>query len=181
MVTEEWRKFRGWRVLELFLKTGEEIYVKKLARKLKISPQTANYYLKFYKKEGILKERKEGNLLLYSLEDNCLTKQLKIFYIIDLLYQFALKFYKENKITSLVLYGSHASGTYDKNSDIDLLVITQQKKLKLDEVKKLERKVGKEVKIQIFSIGEWRNLKRKKDKFALSVLKNYILLYGAEI
>ena len=181
MITKEWKKFRGWRVLEFFLKTGKEAYVKKLARELRISPQTANYYLKFYKKAGILKERKEGNLLLYSLADNCLTKQLKIFYILDFLYQFALKFCKENKITSLVLYGSHASGMYDRNSDIDLLVIAQQKKLKLDEVKKIEREINKEVKIQVFSIGEWRNLKRRKDKFALSVLKKHILLYGAEI
>lgn len=181
MIIKEWKKFRGWQVLEFFLKTGEEIYVKKLAKELKISPQTANYYLKFYKKEGILKERKQGNLLLYSLTDNCLTRHLKIFYILNFLYPFALKFCRENKITTLVLYGSHASGTYDKNSDIDLLVISQQKNLRLDEVKKLEREISKEVKIQIFSIGEWRLFKRRKDKFALSVLKNHILLYGAEI
>jgi len=181
MIIEEWRKFRGWLVLEFFLKTGKEVHVKKLARELKISPQTASYYLKFYKKVGILKERKEGNLLLYSLANSPLIRYLKIFYILDVLHPFVLNFFRENEITSLALYGSHASGVYDKNSDIDLLVISQQKSLKLDELKKLEREVGKEVRIQVFSIGEWRRLRRKKDKFALSVLKNYILLYGAEI
>jgi len=180
MITNEWRKFKGWQVLEFFLRTGE-IYIKKLARALGISPQTANYYLKFYKKINILEEKKEGNLLIYSLMDNCLVRQLKIFYILSFLYPFALNFCRENKITSLVLYGSHANGTYDKNSDIDFLVISQQKNLKLDEVKKLEREINKEVKIQIFSIGKWRFLKRRKDKFALSILRNHILLYGAEI
>jgi hypothetical protein len=181
MITKEWRKFKGWGVLEFFLKTGKEIYVKEIARKLKISPQTANYYLKFYKQVGILKERKKGNLLLYSLIDNCLTRQLKIFYILDVLYPLILKFYKENDIISVVLYGSHASGTYDRNSDIDLLIISQKKILNMDGIRRLEKKIGKEVKIHVFSLGEWRSLKRKKDSFVRSVLSNYILICGAEI
>lgn len=181
MIIEEWKKFKGWCVLEFFLRTGKEIYVKKLSRELRISPYTANYYLKFYKKARILEERREGNLLLYSLADNCLTRQLKIFYILDFLYPFALKFCKENIVTSLALYGSHASGTYDNKSDIDLLVISQQKNLNLDEIKKLEKNTNKEAKVQVFTIGKWRNLKRKRDKFVLSVLKNHVLLCGAEI
>ncbi len=181
MIIDEWKKFKGWVTLEYFLKTNKEIHVKGLARQLKISPQTANYYLKFYKKEGILKERREGNLLLYSLTDNCLVKQLKIFYTLNILSEFSKKFVKKNKITSLVLYGSHASGSYDKSSDIDLVIISQLKKLNLDEIKALEKKIGKEVKIQVFSLGAWRNLKRKKDSFIRSVLSKHILLYGAEI
>ena len=181
MITEEWRKFRGWRVLEFFLKTGKEIHVKKLARELNISPQTATYYLKFYKRAGILKERKEANLLLYSLEDNALTKQLKIFYILDQIYPFIFKFANKNNITSVALYGSHASGAFDENSDIDLLLISQKKILNLSELKRLERKMGKEVKIQTFSLGEWRNLKRKSNPFVQSVLSKHAILYGAEI
>ena len=142
MITEEWRKFRGWEVLEFFLREEGEIHVKGLANELKISPQTANYYLKFYKKAGVLKERKQGNLLLYSLLDNVLTRQLKIFYMLDIVLPFILKFAKENKVTSLVLYGSHASGTYDKNSDIDLLIISQLKKLNLNEIKAMIRGNG---------------------------------------
>ena len=97
------------------------------------------------------------------------------------LYDFLKRFVKKNNIIGLVLYGSHASGTYDGKSDIDLLVISQQKKLKLDEVKNLERKTRKEVKIQVFSLGEWRDLKRKKDPFVEAVLLNHILLYGPKI
>jgi len=155
--------------------------VKKLARELNISPQTAMHYLKFYKNANVLKERREANLLLYSLEDNALTRQLKIFYILDRIYPFVLKFAGKNNITSIVLYGSHASGTFDENSDIDLLLIAQKKTLNLDELKKLEMGMGKEVKIQVFSLGEWRNLKRKANPFVRSVLSKHILLYGAEI
>jgi len=181
MIIEKWRKFRGWKVLEFFLKTGEEIHVKELARKLSISPQTATYYLKLYRKANILKERKKANLSLYSLKDNALTRQLKIFYMMDQIYPFILKFARKNNITSIALYGSHASGTFDKNSDIDLLLISQKKELDLSELKKLEEKIGKEVKIQVFSLGEWRSLKRKPNAFVQSVLSKHILLYGAEI
>ncbi len=181
MIIEEWRKFRGWKVLEFFLKEGEEIYVKGLSKRLKISPQTSNYYLKFYKKAGILKERREGNLLLYSLSDNVLTRQLKIFYILDVILPYILKFAEENNVISIALYGSHASGTYDRHSDIDLLIISQQKNPKLTTLKRLERKIRKEVKIHIFTMGEWRSLKRKRDRFAQSVLSTYILIYGADL
>ncbi|RLG18021.1 hypothetical protein DRN75_02705 [Nanoarchaeota archaeon] len=181
MLIDEWRKFKGWKVLEFFLDTGKEIHVKKLARVLNISSQTASYYLKFYKKAGVLKERKEANLLLYSLLDNALTRQLKVLYILDQIYPIVLRFAKKASVTSVVLYGSHASGTYSKESDIDLLVISQKKTLDLNDFKMLEKKVGKEVKVQIFSLGEWRSLKRKSDYFAQSVLSKHILLYGAEI
>jgi len=181
VIIEEWRKFRGWSVLEFFLKTGREIHVKKLARELNISPQTATYYLKFYKRVGILKERKEANLLLYSLEGNPLTRQLKIFCILDQIYPFILRFAGKNMVTSIVLYGSHASGTFDETSDIDLLLISQKKALNLSELKKLEKRIGKEVRVQVFSLGEWRNLKRRTNAFIRSVLSKHILLYGAEI
>jgi len=181
MIIQEWKKFKGWVVLEFFLKTDKEIHAKELARKLKISPHTANYYLRFYRKCGILGVRKIGNLFLYSLLDNCLSRQLKIFYILDILFEFSRKFCEMNRVTSLVVYGSHASGRYDEKSDIDLLIISQQKTLNLKEVKHLEKITGKEVKIQILSLGEWRSLKRKRDEFAQAILSNHILLWGAEI
>ena len=181
MITEEWKKFKGWYVLEYFLKTQKEVYVKELSRILNVSPGTANYYLRFYRNKGILNERKKGNLLLYSLTDNVLTRQLKIFYILDRMYPFVLEFFKQNSITSIILYGSAASGIYDIHSDVDILIISQQKELNLQIIKDLEEKLNREVKIHVFSLGEWRRLKKKRNKFALSVLNNHILLKGAEI
>ena len=82
MITEKWQKFKSWVVLEYFLKTSGEIHIKELTRKLNINSQTASYYLKYYTKENVLEEKRKGNLLLYSLSDNCLTRQLKVFYMI---------------------------------------------------------------------------------------------------
>ena len=181
MLSEEWRKFKGWKILEYFLNHSGEIHVKKLARILKISPYTASYYLKLYQKMGIFKKRKKGNLILYSLADNCVTRHLKIFYILDIIYPFIKKFSAKNNVISVILYGSHASGTYDAKSDIDLIIISQRKDLDLSEIKKIERKTGKEVKIHVFTLGEWRRLKRKNDEFVKSVIFNHILVHGAEV
>lgn len=181
MLIEKWRKFKGWSVLEFFLKEDRKIHLKGLAKEMKISPRTSQIYLHFYEKQGIVNKEKIGNMALYSLDTNPLTFQLKKFYFLAQIYPHTKKFIEKNPgINTLALYGSHASGEYDKKSDIDLLVISQNKKLNLEQIKIIEAEFDKEVKIQIFSIGEWKGL-TKKDAFAFSILKNHIVLYGASL
>lgn len=179
---KEWRKFKGWEVLEFFLKENGKIHLKALSRKLKISPRTAQLYLQLYEKKGILRKEKVGNMFLYSLNRNPLTLEFRKLYFLLQTYPHIKKFIKENpEINSLVLYGSHASGEYDNKSDIDLLVISQKKKIDLSSLKILEKRFRKEVKVQVFSVGEWRKLTGENDLFVISVLKNHVLLYGAEL
>lgn len=178
----QWRKFKGWSVLEFFLKNNERIHVKGLSRNLEISPRTAQTYLHLYEKNEILKKEKVGNIVLYSLNETPIVFELKRFYSVINFLPLIDEFVEKNpEINVVALYGSHASGKDDIKSDIDFLVISQSKKLNLDHMKKLERSFGKEVKIQVFSIGEWKNLLNKNDSFALTVLKNHILLYGSSL
>jgi hypothetical protein len=181
MIFDEWRKFRGWLVLEYFLRTCREVHVKELARELNISPYTASYYLRFYGKEGILSEKRKGNLALYSLSDNSLVRNLKKFYIVGKIYPIFKRLCKKKGVISAAIYGSYASGTYDEYSDIDLLLISQEKQSFKDIIKKLENITDREVNITIFSVGEWRKLKRNKNDFAMAVISNHILLCGAEL
>ncbi len=179
---KEWRKFKGWAVLEHFLRYGERIHIKSLSKKLKISPQTAQYYLQFYEKHGILEKTAIGNMLLYSLKPTPITLELKRLYFMFAFYPLIADFIKSNTdINTLALYGSHASGEYDMKSDIDLLIISQNRQLNLSHLKPIERKLEKEVKTQTLSIGEWKNMVRKGDNFALSVLKKHIILSGAAL
>jgi predicted nucleotidyltransferase len=178
----QWRKFKGWVVLEFFLKNNERIHVKGLSKNLKISPRTAQTYLQLYEKNKILKKEKVGNIVLYSLNENPIAFELKKFYSVINFLPLINEFVEKNpEINVVALYGSHATGKDDRKSDVDLLVISQSKKLNLEPMKKMERSFGKEVKIQVFSIGEWKNLLNKNDSFALSALKNHILLYGASL
>lgn len=180
MLLEEWRKFKGWAVLEFFLSEQRKIHLKGLAKELKISPRTAQTYLQLYEKEGILLRENIGNLTLYSLINNTVTYELRRAYILLRIRPYMAEFVTDNPtITSLLLYGSTARGDYDKSSDIDLLVISGTKSPNLKQIKAAEAEIGKELKLEILTLGELRKLAEKKDKFYLSVLKNNIVLYGA--
>ena len=180
MLIKEWNKFKGWSILEFFLTNDTKIHLKGLARNLQISPRTAQIYLKLYEKEGILQSEAVGNMILYSIADNFMTRDLKRAHFLLSIKNFVSAFLKDNEgIVSLVLYGSHAGGRYDSKSDIDLLAISQRKALDLGALKVMEGKLGKEVKIEVYSIGEWR--KMEKSDFYISIIKDNVLLYGAQL
>ncbi len=172
-----WNKFKGWKILEFFLRSPEKIHVKGLAKKLKISSGTSQKYLLEYEKQGILEKERTANVLSYSLKETPLTLELKKTFFISKIMHFIEKFQKDNPfVVSLVLYGSHAKGTFDKKSDIDLIAVSQEKKLKLNSIKKMEEKTLKEARMQIFTLTEWK--KQSKESFGLAVSKNNILLLG---
>ena len=182
MMLKEWRKFRGYRVLEFFIRTNERIHIKGLVRRLKISPRTAQMYLNLYEKEGLLERERLGNLSIYRLKTTPLTREIKKVYFLLHFFPEVKNIVKDNPdIITIALYGSHASGEYDQTSDIDLLILSQKKTLNLESVKNIERKMKKEVRIQVLSIGEWKTLLKKCDLFALSILRNHIILHGAQL
>lgn len=178
----EWRKFAGWKVLEFFLQSDMEIHVKGLAKELQISSQTALKYLKLYEKEGLLNRKNIGNLTLYSLKENIFVFELKKTWFLLAAKPFFDSFAKDNLgINSLALYGSHAKGAFDQKSDVDLIVISQQKKLNFNALEKLELKQGKEVKAEVFSVGEWKKISNEKTPFWKEVVKHHLIIFGAEL
>ena len=174
-----WNKFRGWEILEFFLEGNGKIHVNGLAKELKISKGTAQEYLTNYEKQGLLEKERIANLVNYKLIDTPLTIELRKTYFISKIIPHIKYFLSENKVIStLAMYGSHAKGSYDSKSDIDLLILSQDKRINLDSLKKIEEKLGKEIKTQVFNLREWRNLLDKKDNFAIAIVKNNILLFG---
>lgn len=179
MITDEWRKFKGWVVLEFFL-NGNRAYIKELSRLLRVSPQTAQRYLRLYEKEDVLKKEDIGNASLYVLADTPLTRELKRNYLLMKIFPKVSGIVERNpNIACLALYGSAASGEYDQSSDIDLLAISGPNKLDLSSIKDIEGLLGREVHVEVMSLGRWRSLGEKRDAFYLSVSKNHLLLYGA--
>ena len=181
---EEWQKFRGWMVLEHFLRNpNKPIHVNGLSRELKISPRTAETYLLLYSKDGLLSKENVGNTIQYALRnEEAPVQALKKFYFTQKLLESGLmeKFCKENPIVSFVVYGSYASGTYSDKSDMDFLVISDRMP-NVELLNKMSAIFDAEAQVTHFSIGEWRKMSREKDKFAESVKRNYILLNGADI
>ncbi len=179
MLSKEIEKHSTWKVIFFFVKEGESIHVKGLAKRLGISAGNAHKQLKLLEKEGVLEKQKIGNLDLYSLKETALVSEMKkLAFMLDSM-PFFEKFAGQNKnISALAVYGSIAKGNFDKKSDIDLLVISQNKKLNFEFLEELELKHGREVNTTVYSIGEWRKLLGEKNSFAESVLRNNIILYG---
>ena len=172
-----WRKFKGWVVLESFLrKPGKRAHARLVARELGISAFSAFSYLKAYAREGLLSEERVANATLYFLRnDSPLVKRLKQFYALVLLSEkrFVEKTLEENpRTTCIVLYGTMASGEYDEHSDFDVLVISSDKTLP----KKAIASLGGQVTVNAMTLSEWRNAGKE---FKASLFANHVVLHGA--
>jgi len=118
------------------------------------------------------------------IADDFLKKRDKIFFVVEKLLSVLPKKTDFN-LLSIVLFGSLAKGTDFKKSDIDLLILVPSKK-KYDETVDMECvAVSKGFGIEINPIvSEPRNLltmlKAKEKNVGKEILKNKIILFGAE-
>ena len=176
-------KYASWKILRYFtLHPLKEVYVKEIAKKLSLSPGICSKTLRELLKLQILEKRNLGQEHYYKLADNYITNELKRFIGLSLIHETGLveKITEAfDKPTSIVLYGSYATGEFNEKSDIDILVIASGKqKLHLHNA---EEAIGKEINIEVFSIGKWLKLKKENDSFYTTVMKDHILLYGSEL
>jgi len=181
---EMFEKYVEWKILRLFLRNPTTpFYVKEVARKLKVSSSSASKFLNQMQKDGIFKREITGNTHLYRLNDELeIVKKLKVFHtLVEIQNAKLVKLFREKDgtIISIVLYGSHASGENDEKSDIALLILSNQKKDFTDTIQEIEKKLGKKVTVERFSIGGWNEMKEKDRTFYNSVKENHIILYGS--
>lgn len=176
------RKFVGFKILEYFLiHPTEKIYLKELARKLQISPRSVKIYCDLFEKEGIIQREIKGNLHLFSTNnDNFRVREMKRAYIINLLGEMNIENIAE-KYASIALYGSHASGNYDEKSDIDLLIIGEEQHVKRNLLLDIMEKIGKEIQLNVIPIIKWEQMKKDRDPFAESIIRNHVLIKGVEL
>ncbi|NOQ38341.1 MarR family transcriptional regulator [archaeon] len=152
-----------------------EFNVREIARILKITPATASKRLKDLKSTGFIKYRKERILDLYKADiDSEIYRNLKTYYTIQQLNDTGLietinRFYLK---PAIVLFGSASKGMDTEDSDIDLLIITENKK-HLPEQKKYEQKLKR--KIQFFI---HKNLKEIRNEHLVNNMANGITLQG---
>ncbi|MFA5382870.1 MAG: nucleotidyltransferase domain-containing protein [Candidatus Micrarchaeia archaeon] len=175
------KTFKGWKVIEYFLKNPNKIiHIKGLSRELKISPRTSEIYCKKYSQQNILSFKKFANTSQYSLNNNhYLVKSLKQMFILSLINEAEeiKHFIKQNNIDYLYLYGSYSKGEYSNMSDLDLLIITNNKKLDVEELLNFGEKNDLKIETTIYTITEW--IKKEKSEFGKNI--NKIEIYKKEI
>ncbi len=166
--------------MEFFLVNPyEEVYIRELAKKLKISPFATKKYADILVKEELILDEKKANLrYLKANINNLFYKHSKITYNIrQLLKSGLIEFLKNNlaNVTSIILFGSLAKGEDDNESDIDILIIGKQKHLSLSE---FEDKLNKEITLHFFSWSEWNSKAKEDHPFYYEIINYGIPLHG---
>jgi len=168
--------FKEINTLKPFLEQpNREYHVRELARILKINPATASKKLKNFTRQHLLKHRKERMLDLYKANtESPIYRDLKIYYIISKIRQSGLieSLNEQYHKPTIILFGSASKGWDTEASDIDLVVISENKK-EFSQQKEFVKRLGKE--LQIFVVGE---LKELKNKHLIQNVLNGITLQG---
>lgn len=183
-ITDMFERYKDWKLLHIFLRNPDQgYYTKEISRKTGIGSGTVNTFLRNIHKDNILVREIVGNVHLYRLNNELgLVKQLKIVTTLLDFKQYKLidQFLKEDDtLISLILYGSHANGENDTKSDIDILILTNNKKQFTSSIYELEQKLQKTISTQTMTISDWQKLKDKDRIFYESILENHIVLHGS--
>ena len=168
------------KIIESFVKEPEkEFHVRELSKILKKSPTTISKYLKKAEKEGVLISEEKLNHLFFKVNlNNTQFKQLKLNYNISLLNKSGLVNYLEKEFNhpeALILFGSFAKAENTKKSDVDILIITPNKK-NID-LKYFEKKIGNPIQLHLYSNKDIEVMKMK-NRNLLNNFINGILLSG---
>ncbi len=154
--------FKELNIMRLFFeRPNHEYNVRDVARSLKISPATASTRLKRLARHGLLKERKERLSKLYrpDLESDLyidlkrffITRKIRESGLLDALNDFYMK-------PAVVIFGSAAYGMDTDNSDVDILVISENTKM-MGNLEGFKRKIKRE--IHLLVVRDVRDLKNK--------------------
>ncbi len=172
-------------ILKLLIEHQDKTYsMRQIALERKINYKSAYLNLKTLAKEGVVHLQELGNITICSFNQTWNASVFEVEYArLQALLKnkdFLVLYNRLAKINSqfiLVLFGSYAKGQETKNSDIDLLLIT-------DEPRSIEREIHLiPLKIHITHITyENFNIMLKSKEFTVvsEATKKNILLFGAE-
>lgn len=144
----------------------EELHIRDIADRLKISPGSVHKLVKLLKANSLIKEVKLKNRVIIKLDrDSSMIRQLKaVMNFNDLINSAAYK--KLRKLGRIGAYGSFASGANDKDSDLDLWIKTDKKELELRPlIRELEKQLDIKVNPLVLTQTKINSLKENDPEF----------------
>jgi predicted nucleotidyltransferase len=116
------------KVLSLLVKFSDrEFYEREVSRKLGISAGSANRALNELFSSGVLWRRREGKMYFYSIDSsNAVLREFKK--VVNLMLIEPLIEELKKMASRIILYGSCALGTDNSESDLDLFIVSNNKK-----------------------------------------------------
>jgi len=167
------------KVLEFFsAHPGAEYHEREVIRNVDISKGSANSILRHLAGLTLLRRTKKGRMVFYRLNaEDPFVRQIKI---LSNLWQLR-KIVAENrdKAKKIILFGSCAQGTDAGESDIDVLIVTDEKQRTKDSVSRFNRKSEKRISPLILDFDEFVKMKRL-DKPLFERIDRGIVLWETE-
>ncbi len=143
--------------------------------------------LKNFMKQGIIAKRHAGNVLLYSLNAGNSTAQAylevlnneKISSLPKEAFIIQDRLLKKTALFILLVFGSYAKKTNTKTSDIDVAVITEQKKDIAPILETIKRQELRHIDYHIFTQDEFISmLHEDQENLGKQIYKNCLIVYG---
>lgn len=172
------------KVLRTFLLNQESSYhIRALVRILEEEINAVRRELKNLELFGIITSKHQANKLVYSLNPDCIfINELKALFLKD---DEEVKRINEvigklDKIESLIMTKSYIKKEYQSNEDIDMLLIGRPDMNKLaKEITKLEKELGRELRMAVLSPEDFDFKKKRRDKFLIDIMEgDKIVLIG---
>jgi len=168
------------KALMYFIKNPyDEIYLREYARKLNISPNSAQRFLAKFLKYDFIKDFRRGNLRYFKADmDSRVFKQTKIIYSLFSIQESGfVGYFEEAGVSHLVLFGSVAKGEDDEKSDIDIVVIGGGEGMERS-LRNFEKKLDREINFHHFTWPKWKETRTKNKAFYQDVISQGIALIG---
>ena len=167
-----------FQLLRLYFSNPQKrYYLRQLEKLLGLSVGNIRRELRQLEQTGLFIAEKESNLSYYSLNrQHILYKELKsiIFKTIGIEGELGKIIGKDDGIIASFIFGSFASGSEDKERDVDLYLIVDQKKFDENRLVKntrnLEKDTGREINYHYIGLDEFTK-KKKSNSFVRSILK----------
>ncbi len=168
---------------QFFEEPNKWFHVRELARLVKLNATTVSKYLTQFTKEGFLTKNKErGHLLFRANTESHKYKDAKIYNNIKSIKNSGLIEHLEKELhypETIILFGSYSKGENDRNSDMDLFIITNKKKeINLSQY---EKKLKTKIQTFIKTKGEFYALQKENKHLVNSILNGTVLKGYTEV
>lgn len=177
-------KGNAGKILNLFFQNPDrELYLREIGKYLKREPGFFQHTIKNLVEEGILNDRRRGNLRFFRLNKaHPLYEELKKIISKTLGAEAQLKKMVDDfeGIRYAFIFGSMAKNQEGPTSDIDLFLIGKANQdVLIQNVNRLEEKLKREINYHLFSVKEVRKKMKNNNEFVERVLKeSKIILKG---
>ena len=179
------------RILSSFFPEGKDITIKIIMQRSGLSYEPVYRVVNSLAEKKIISSKKFGKTLVYSLIFE--KEEIKIaffFYAKEKLKEFskshrvifnALSKVNEENIDFLAVFGSYAKGTPTKDSDVDVLCVSSNKKEDEREIKSLKYETNLEFAPIVIPKKEFKKIKKENETFWNDLVEFGIIFKGYEL